>query len=227
MSFKIGIDLGTTNSVVAYMKGKRPAVVRTLEGIDWTPSVIQHVGGKIVVGKRARDNLAEAPQGTVAWSIKRFIGRMPNDENVQRAKQLVSYSVEPPAPGGEELVIKLAGKPFTPVELSAEILKHIAAGVEKSLRQRPTHAVVTVPAYFTERQKAATQKAGELAGLGVLAILDEPTAAALAYGLDLGADSRTVMVFDLGGGTFDVSVLMLSSARACSPDRRRQLPRRR
>ncbi len=124
MTFKIGIDLGTTNSVVAYMKGKRPAVLRTLEGIDWTPSVIQYVGGKFVVGKRARDNLAEAPQGTVAWSVKRFIGRMPNDENVKRAKQLVSYSVEPPPPGGEELVIKLAGKPFTPVELSAEILKH-------------------------------------------------------------------------------------------------------
>jgi molecular chaperone DnaK len=214
MTFKIGIDLGTTNSVVAYMKGKRPAVLRTLEGIDWTPSVIQYVGGKLVVGKRARDNLAEAPQGTVAWSVKRFIGRMPNDENVRRAKQLVSYSVDPPAPGGEELVIKLAGKPFTPVELSAEILKHIVAGVEKSLRQRPTHAVITVPAYFTERQKAATQKAGELAGLGVLGILDEPTAAALAYGLDLGADARTVMVFDLGGGTFDVSVLMLSSGQS-------------
>src|SRR5262249_30571130 len=205
MTFKIGIDLGTTNSVVAYMKGKRHAVVRTLEGIDWTPSVVQYVGGKIVVGKRARDNLAEAPQGTVAWSIRRFIGGMPNDDNVRRAKQLVSSSVEPPAAGGEELVIKLAGRPFTPVDLSAEILKHIAAGVEKSLRQRPTHAVITVPAYFTERQKAATQKAGELAGLGVLAILDEPTAAALAYGLDLGAESRTVMVFDLGGGTFDVS----------------------
>jgi molecular chaperone DnaK len=214
MTFKIGIDLGTTNSVVAYMKGKRPAVVRTLEGIDWTPSVIQHVGGKLVVGKRARDNLAEAPQGTVAWSVKRFIGRMPNDDNVKRAKQLVSYSVDPPPPGGEELIIKLAGKPFTPVDLSAEILRHIVAGVEKSLRQRPTHAVITVPAYFTERQKAATQKAGELAGLGVLGILDEPTAAALAYGLDLGADSRTVMVFDLGGGTFDVSVLMLSSGQS-------------
>jgi molecular chaperone DnaK len=214
MTFKIGIDLGTTNSVVAYMKGKRPAVVRTLEGIDWTPSVVQHVGGKLVVGKRARDNLAEAPQGTVAWSIKRFIGRMPNDDNVKRAKQLVSYSVDPPAAGGEELVIKLAGKPFTPVELSAEILRHIAGGVEKSLRQRPTHAVITVPAYFTERQKAATQKAGELAGLGVLAILDEPTAAALAYGLDLTGDPRTVMVFDLGGGTFDVSVLMLSSGQS-------------
>jgi molecular chaperone DnaK len=211
MTFKVGIDLGTTNSVVAYMKGGRPAVLRTLEGIDWTPSVIQAVGGKLVVGKRARDNLAEAPHGTVAWSVKRFIGRMPNDDNVKRARQLVSYSVEPPAAGGEELVIRLAGKPFTPVELSAEILKHIAAGVENSLRQRPTHAVITVPAYFTERQKAATQKAGELAGLGVLGILDEPTAAALAYGIDLGADSRTVMVFDLGGGTFDASVLMLSS----------------
>ncbi|TMQ05765.1 MAG: hypothetical protein E6J91_39830 [Deltaproteobacteria bacterium] len=211
MTFKVGIDLGTTNSVVAYMKGNRPAVLRTLEGIDWTPSVIQAVGGKLVVGKRARDNLAEAPHGTVAWSVKRFIGRMPNDDNVARAKQLVSYSVEPPPPGGEELVIKLGGKPFTPVELSAEILRHIVAGVEKSLRQRPTHAVITVPAYFTERQKAATQKAGELAGLGVLGILDEPTAAALAYGIDLGTDSRTVLVFDLGGGTFDVSVLMLSS----------------
>jgi len=222
MTFKIGIDLGTTNSVVAYMKGKRPAVLRTLEGIDWTPSVIQYVGGKLVVGKRARDNLAEAPQGTVAWSVKRFIGRMPNDDNVKRAKQLVSYTIEPPAPGGEELVIRLAGKPFTPVELSAEILRHIVAGVERSLRQRPTHAVITVPAYFTERQKAATQKAGELAGLGVLAILDEPTAAALAYGLDLDASSesagepagRTVLVFDLGGGTFDVSVLMLSSGQS-------------
>jgi molecular chaperone DnaK len=211
MSFKVGIDLGTTNSVVAYMKAGRPAVPRTLEGIDWTPSVVQAVGGKLIVGKRARDNLAEAPQGTVAWSIKRFIGRMPNDDNVKRARQLVSYPVEPPAPGGEELVIKLAGKPYTPVDLSAEILRHIAAGIEKSLRQRPTHAVITVPAYFTERQKAATQKAGELAGLGVLGILDEPTAAALAYGIDLGAESRTVMVFDLGGGTFDVSVLMLSS----------------
>jgi molecular chaperone DnaK len=208
MTCKVGIDLGTTNSVVAYMKGNRPAVLRTLEGIDWTPSVIQAVGGKLVVGKRARDNLAEAPQGTVAWSVKRFIGRMPSDDNVKRARQLVSYSVEPPAPGGEELVIKLAGKPYTPVDLSAEILRHIVAGAEKSLRQRPTHAVITVPAYFTERQKAATQRAGELAGLG---ILDEPTAAALAYGIDLGADSRTVMVFDLGGGTFDVSVLMLSS----------------
>jgi molecular chaperone DnaK len=211
MSFKVGIDLGTTNSVVAYMKAGRPTVPRTLEGIDWTPSVVQSLGGKLIVGKRARDNLAEAPQGTVAWSIKRFIGRMPNDDNVKRARQLVSYPVEAPAPGGEELVIKLAAKPFTPVELSAEILRHIVAGIERSLRQRPTHAVITVPAYFTERQKAATQKAGELAGLGVLGILDEPTAAALAYGIDLGADSRTVMVFDLGGGTFDVSVLMLSS----------------
>ena len=215
MTFKVGIDLGTTNSVVAYMKNNRPHVVRTLEGIDWTPSVIQNFNNRLIVGKRARDNLGEAPPGTVAWSIKRFIGRMPDDPAMLKAKQMVSYAVEPPPAGGDELVIKLAGKPLTPVDLSAEILKHIVAGVERTLRQKPTHAVITVPAYFTERQKAATRRAGELAGLGVLGILDEPSAAALAYNLDLKPETCTVLVFDLGGGTFDVSILMISDGLTC------------
>src|SRR5689334_17667982 len=214
MSFNVGIDLGTTNSVVAYMKQNRPVVVRSLEGIDWTPSVVQYLNKKLVVGKRARDNLAEAPPGTVAWSVKRFIGRLPGDAAVDSARALVSYPVEPPPPGGEELVITLGGRGFTPVELSAEILKHIVNSVEQSVRQRPTHAVITVPAYFTERQKAATRRAGELAGIGVLEILDEPSAAALAYGLDLQAEPRTVLVFDLGGGTFDVSALMINDGHS-------------
>ena len=226
----IGELLGATAGLEEHRDERRRAVAvageRSLDGGERD----RHLGGRGHQRRAIGEPRAAAPAGadrhageverhagpceglrTVAWSVKRFIGRMPNDDNVARAKQLVSYSVEPPPPGGEELVIKLGGKPFTPVELSAEILRHIVAGVEKSLRQRPTHAVITVPAYFTERQKAATQKAGELAGLGVLGILDEPTAAALAYGIDLGTDSRTVLVFDLGGGTFDVSVLMLSS----------------
>jgi molecular chaperone DnaK len=210
MTFKVGIDLGTTNSVVAYMKGERPQVVRTLEGIDWTPSVVQYFNNRLIVGKRARDNLGEAPPGTVAWSIKRFIGRMPDDPAMARARELVAYSVEAPPAGGDELVIQLADKPFTPVDLSAEILRHVVAGVERTLRQKPTHAVITVPAYFTERQKKATERAGLAAGLGVLDILDEPSAAALAYNLDLRAEICTVLVFDLGGGTFDVSILMIS-----------------
>jgi molecular chaperone DnaK len=215
MTFKVGIDLGTTNSVVAYLKNNRPHVVRTLEGIDWTPSMIQNLNNRLIVGKRARDNLGVAPPDTVAWSIKRFIGRMPDDPEMQKAKRLVSYAVEPPLPGSDELTIRLAGKPMTPVELSAEILKHIVAGVERTLRRRPTHAVITVPAWFTERQKAATRRAGELAGLGVLTILDEPSAAALAYNLDLKRETCTVLVFDLGGGTFDVSILMISDGMTC------------
>ncbi len=215
MTLKVGIDLGTTNSVVAYMKQGRPSVVRSLEGVDWTPSVVQDVKGRLIVGKRARDNLAEAPRGTVAWSIKRFIGRLPDDPGVVRARSLVSYPVEDPPEGGEELVIRLAGTPHTPVGLSSEILRHMIDGVEKKLGERPTHAVITVPAYFTERQKDATRKAGQRAGLQVLRVLDEPSAAALAYGMDLDAeDAKTILVFDLGGGTFDVSVLLLAGGQA-------------
>ncbi len=215
MTLKVGIDLGTTNSVVAYMKQGRPSVVRSLEGVDWTPSVVQDVKGRLIIGKRARDNLAEAPRGTVAWSIKRFIGRLPDDPGVVRARELVSYPVEDPPEGGEELVIRLAGTPHTPVSLSAEILRHMIDGVEKKLGERPTHAVITVPAYFTERQKDATRTAGKRAGLEVLRVLDEPSAAALAYGLDLdAADAQTILVFDLGGGTFDVSVLLLAGGQA-------------
>ena len=210
MGIRIGIDLGTTNSAVAYMKGGAPQVLANLQGDSWTPSVVQDFGGRLLVGKEARENLPYAPGDTV-WSIKRFIGRSAGDPQFERARRLVSYRVDNPPPGKTELVVHLGARTYTPTEISAMILRRLAEDVAATLGEQPSGAVITVPAYFTERQKAATREAGALAGLKLLMILDEPTAAALAYGVDLDAKAeKTVLVFDLGGGTFDISALLVT-----------------
>jgi molecular chaperone DnaK len=211
MGLRVGIDLGTTNSVVSYVRGGRPEVVANLQGEYWTPSVVQDLGGRVLVGKEAKENMPFVPQATI-WSIKRFIGRSPGDVELERARKLVPYTIEDPPPGKTDLLVSLGGKKHTPIDVSAMILRKLVDDTEASLGERPTDAVITVPAYFSERQKEATRQAGRAAGLKVQRVLDEPTAAALAYGMDSDPDAqKTLLVFDLGGGTFDVSLLMLTS----------------
>ncbi len=214
MAQRVGIDLGTTNSVVSYVKGGRPEVVANLQGEYWTPSVVQdRGGGQILVGKEAKDNMAYVPEATI-WSIKRFIGRSPGDAELEKARKLVPYKVLDPAEGKTDLRVELGGKEQTPIEISAIILRKLIDDTAVALGSRPTEAVITVPAYFSERQKEATRQAGRLAGINVRRILDEPTAAALAYGMDLDAGAeKNLLVFDLGGGTFDVSVLILTGGQ--------------
>src|SRR5262249_5032929 len=152
--------------------------------------------------KEAKDNLPYVPEATI-YSIKRFIGRSPGDAELERARKFVSYRVDDPPEGKTDMVVHLGDKAYSPIEISTMILRKLVADAEATLGSRPTEAVITVPAYFSERQKEATRRAGEAAGLRVLRLLDEPTAAALAFGMDVDPDAnKTILVFDLGGGTF-------------------------
>jgi molecular chaperone DnaK len=203
MAKAVGIDLGTTNSVVAAtMEGGKAEVIPNAEGQRTTPSVVAFTeDGQRLVGQVARRQAILNPDATV-YSVKRFIGRK-WDEVSEEAK-IVSYKV---ARGSDDAVrIEVRGKQYAPEEISALIVRKLADDAAKSLGERVTEAVITVPAYFNDAQRQATKDAGRIAGLEVLRIINEPTAAALAYGLDK-ADSETVLVFDLGGGTFDVSLL--------------------
>ncbi|HEY4184336.1 MAG TPA: Fe-S protein assembly chaperone HscA [Polyangia bacterium] len=211
MTRAIGIDLGTTNSLVASVMNGRPVALLDEEGEAIVPSVVSYASdGGIVVGKAARDELAQRfPKDTIA-SAKRFVGRGPSDAEAQR--KLTPYEFAPAAAGDPVVRFKVAGgaRAVTPVEVSAEILRALKERAERELGEPLFGAVITVPAYFDDGQRQATRDAGRIAGLEVLRLLNEPTAAALAYGLDKAAQG-TFAVFDLGGGTFDISILTLEA----------------
>ena len=199
----VGIDLGTTNSCVAVMEGGKPTVIANAEGFRTTPSVVAYTKNQDkLVGQIAKRQAVMNPENTF-YSVKRFIGRRVDEVN-EESKE-VSYSVEK---AGANVKIKspVLNKQFAPEEISAEVLRKLAEDAGKYLGETVTQAVITVPAYFNDSQRQATKDAGKIAGLEVLRIINEPTAAALAYGLDKKSNER-ILVFDLGGGTFDVSVL--------------------
>jgi molecular chaperone DnaK len=202
MAKTVGIDLGTTNSVIAVMEGGEPTVIPNAEGSRTTPSVVAFTRtGERLVGTLARRQAAVNPENTI-YSIKRFMGRR-IDEVTNEAKQ-VSYRVV--AGKDRRVEIEVMGQRYTPEQISAMILQKLKVDAEAYLGQKVTDAVITVPAYFNDAQRQATKDAGQIAGLNVVRIINEPTAAALAYGLDKKANER-ILVWDLGGGTFDVSVL--------------------
>jgi len=199
----IGIDLGTTNSAVAVLEGGEPTIIVNAEGDRTTPSVVAfRKDGERIVGKAAKNQAVTNPEKTIT-SIKRFIGR--KFEETASERGTIAYKVEKGKDG--RTVVNIDGKHYTPEEISAMVLQKLKADAEAYLGQPVTEAVITVPAYFNDMQRQATKDAGKIAGLEVKRIINEPTAAALAYGLDKGAHDQTILVFDLGGGTFDVSVL--------------------
>ena len=181
MARAVGIDLGTTNSCVAVLEGGEPAVIANAEGARTTPSIVAFAkNGEVLVGEVAKRQAVTNPDRTIR-SVKRHVG--------------TDWSVD------------VDGKKYTPQEISARVLQKLKRDAEAYLGENVTDAVITVPAYFNDSQRQATKEAGEIAGLNVLRLINEPTAAALAYGLDKGEDEQTILVFDLGGGTFDVSLL--------------------
>ncbi|MFI5116095.1 MAG: Fe-S protein assembly chaperone HscA [Terriglobales bacterium] len=202
----VGIDLGTTNSLVAYMEGDRPVVIPGEDGLNLVPSVVAlGENGQIVVGSAARKYLIETPERAV-YSVKRLMGR--GVEDVQDELKLFPFRLVDDLAAGEVLRIKLSDKTFTPPEISAFILRQLKRNAERYFAAPVTKAVITVPAYFNDAQRQATKDAGRIAGLEVLRLVNEPTAASLAYGLDK-KNAETVAVYDLGGGTFDISILKL------------------
>ncbi len=207
MARTIGIDLGTTNSVMATIEGGEPVVIPNAEGERLTPSVVAVTGsGERLVGRFARRQAVTNPENTV-FSVKRFMGRKFNDPAVQRDKDLVPYKIQA-APNGD-VQVKIGDRWYSPQEVSAMILQKLKADAEAYLGDTVDKAVVTVPAYFDNAQRDATKDAGRIAGLEVLRIINEPTASALAYGLDKKGDEK-IAVYDLGGGTYDISILDLS-----------------
>src|SRR5205809_1350925 len=203
----IGIDIGTTNSVVAVMEGGEPTIIPNAEGGRITPSVVAFTkSGERLVGQLAKRQAITNPENTI-YSIKRFMGRRFTDPEVQRSLKQVPYKVQQASNGGVEIVLG-DGRKLTPPEISAMILQKLKADSEAYLGDKVTQAVITVPAYFDDSQRQATKDAGQVAGLEVLRIINEPTAASLAYGLDKKKD-ELVAVYDLGGGTFDISILQL------------------
>ncbi len=200
----VGIDLGTTNSVIATMVGGEVQVIPNAEGSRLTPSVVGFTKtGERLVGQMAKRQAVLNPENTI-YSIKRFMGRRFSE--VETERRMVPYKVEEGSNGMAVARIPAAGKTFTPEEISAMILQKLKTDAEAYLGEKVTEAVITVPAYFNDAQRTATKNAGEIAGLKVLRIINEPTASALAYGLDKKG-AETVLVFDLGGGTFDVTIL--------------------
>jgi len=202
----LGIDLGTTNSVMAIMEAGEPTVIENAEGGRLTPSVVA-VNPKTnerLVGQVAKRQAITNPENTI-FSIKRFMGRKYGDQQVQRAMQHIPYRVSE-APNGD-VRVHMAGRAYSPPEISAMILQKMKLDAEAKLGEKITQAVITVPAYFNDSQRQATKDAGRIAGLEVLRIINEPTAASLAYGLDKKGKEETIAVYDLGGGTFDISIL--------------------
>jgi molecular chaperone DnaK len=204
----IGIDLGTTNSVIAVMEGGEPVVIANAEGARLTPSVVAvSKSGERTVGQVAKRQAVVNPENTI-FSVKRFMGRKLKDALVQRDKALVPYRLAE-APNGDTRV-QMGGNEHSPQEISAMVLQKLKADAEAYLGEPVAQAVITVPAYFNDSQRQATKDAGKIAGLEVLRIINEPTASALAYGLDKkGHKDQTIAVYDLGGGTFDISILEL------------------
>ncbi|MGE0849240.1 MAG: molecular chaperone DnaK [Hyphomicrobiaceae bacterium] len=205
MAKVIGIDLGTTNSCVAVMEGSKPKVLENAEGANTTPSIVAFTDdGERLVGLPAKRQAVTNPVNTL-FAIKRLIGRRYDDPMVEKDKKLVPYKIVK-GPNGDAWV-EAHGKQYSPAQISAYILQKMKETAEAKLGEPVTQAVITVPAYFNDAQRQATKDAGKIAGLEVLRIINEPTAAALAYGLDKKRDSKTIAVYDLGGGTFDISVL--------------------
>jgi molecular chaperone DnaK len=202
----VGIDLGTTNSVVAAMEGGDPVVIPTAEGGNTMPSIVAfNKSGERLVGQTAKRQAVVNPENTV-YSVKRLMGRRAEDAETERTKGMVSYEIVTGPEDDARVRVPVVNKTFSPQEISAMILQKLKRDAEAYLGEPVTGAVITVPAYFNDSQRQATKDAGKIAGLDVKRIINEPTAAALAYGLDKKND-QTILVFDLGGGTFDVSVL--------------------
>src|SRR6201987_306863 len=202
----VGIDLGTTNSLVAFMQGETPVVIPGEDGLNLVPSVVRlHDHDQIIVGSAARKYLIETPERAV-YSIKRLMGR--GVEDIREELKLFPFRLADDLQPGEVLRIKLGDKTFTPPEISAFILRQLKRNAERFFGGPVTKAVITVPAYFNDAQRQATKDAGRIAGLEVLRLVNEPTAASLAYGLDKKKNG-VVAVYDFGGGTFDISILKL------------------
>jgi len=204
MSKVIGIDLGTTNSCVALMEGKDPKIITNPEGARTTPSTVAWTSsGERLVGQTAKRQAITNPENTV-FAVKRLIGRKYASKEVQRDKEICPFTIS--QAGNGDAQVETQGKAYSPAEISAHVLQAMKKTAEEYLGQKVTEAVITVPAYFNDSQRQATKDAGKIAGLNVLRIINEPTAASLAYGLDKKKDEK-IAVFDLGGGTFDVSML--------------------
>jgi molecular chaperone DnaK len=203
MAKVIGIDLGTTNSCVAIMDGSQPRVIENSEGARTTPSIVAFTDDERLVGQPAKRQAVTNPENTI-FAVKRLIGRRLGDAEVEKDKGLVPYAI---VDGGNgDAWVEVKGEKFSPSQISAQILTKMKETAESYLGEDVTQAVITVPAYFNDAQRQATKDAGKIAGLEVLRIINEPTAAALAYGLDK-KDSKTIAVYDLGGGTFDITIL--------------------
>ena len=204
MAKVIGIDLGTTNSCVAVMEGKTPKVIENAEGMRTTPSIVAFTDeGERLVGQPAKRQAVTNPERTI-FAVKRLIGRRYDDPMVEKDKKLVPYKISRASNG--DAWVEIEGKTYSPSQISAFILQKMKETAEAYLGAKVEQAVITVPAYFNDAQRQATKDAGKIAGLEVLRIINEPTAAALAYGLDKNK-TGTIAVYDLGGGTFDISIL--------------------
>ncbi len=199
----IGIDLGTTNSCVAVMEGKEPKVIENAEGSRTTPSIVAFANGEILVGDPAKRQAVTNAANTL-FAIKRLIGRNIDDPTVKKDQELVPYKIV--KSDNNDAWVEVDGKKYSPSQISAYVLQKMKETAENYLGEPVTQAVITVPAYFNDAQRQATKDAGKIAGLEVLRIINEPTAAALAYGFDK-TENKTIVVYDLGGGTFDVSIL--------------------
>jgi molecular chaperone DnaK len=203
MAKVIGIDLGTTNSCVAIMDGSQPRVIENAEGARTTPSIVGFTESERLVGQAAKRQAVTNPSNTI-FAVKRLVGRRLGDPEVEKDKKLVPYSI---VDGGNgDAWVEVRGEKYSPSQISAFILQKMKETAESYLGEEVTQAVITVPAYFNDQQRQATKDAGKIAGLEVLRIINEPTAAALAYGLDK-KDAKTIAVYDLGGGTFDITIL--------------------
>jgi molecular chaperone DnaK len=203
MAKVIGIDLGTTNSCVAIMDGSQPRVIENAEGARTTPSIVAYTDDERLVGQPAKRQAVTNPENTI-FAVKRLIGRRVGDAEVEKDKGLVPYKI---VDGGNgDAWVEVKGERYSPSQISAQILTKMKETAESYLGEDVTQAVITVPAYFNDAQRQATKDAGKIAGLEVLRIINEPTAAALAYGLDK-KDTKTIAVYDLGGGTFDITIL--------------------
>ncbi|AHM03441.1 Chaperone protein DnaK [Roseibacterium elongatum DSM 19469] len=203
MAKVIGIDLGTTNSCVAIMDGSQPRVIENAEGARTTPSIVAYTDDERLVGQPAKRQAVTNPENTI-FAVKRLIGRRLGDAEVEKDKDLVPYKI---VDGGNgDAWVEVKGEKYSPSQISAQILTKMKETAEAYLGEEVTQAVITVPAYFNDAQRQATKDAGKIAGLEVLRIINEPTAAALAYGLDK-KDTKTIAVYDLGGGTFDITIL--------------------
>jgi molecular chaperone DnaK len=203
MAKVIGIDLGTTNSCVAIMDGSQPRVIENSEGARTTPSIVAFTDSERLVGQPAKRQAVTNPENTV-FAVKRLIGRRLGDAEVEKDKKLVPYKITDG--GNGDAWVEVRGEKYSPSQISAFILQKMKETAESYLGEKVEQAVITVPAYFNDAQRQATKDAGKIAGLEVLRIINEPTAAALAYGLDK-KDSKTIAVYDLGGGTFDITIL--------------------